>query len=42
MSFLIIIAAMIVFSAGTNMPAYAQMPKVAGSDLMEQPRRRPA
>jgi len=37
MSFLIIVAAMIVFSAGTNMPAYAQMPKAAGSDSMEEP-----
>ena len=37
MSFLIIIVAMVVFSIGTNMPAYAQMPKAAGSDLMEQP-----
>ena len=35
--FLIIIVAMVVFSIGTNMPAYAQMPKAAGSDLMEQP-----
>jgi len=37
MSFLIIVAAMIVFSAGTNMPAYAQMSKAAGSDSMEEP-----
>lgn len=36
MSFLIIIVVMIVFSTGTNMPAYAQMPKAAESDLMEQ------